>query len=297
MLWFYGGALQTGSISSFDGSSFAANQDIILVASQYRLGVFGFPGNVSGLPPDELNAGFRDQKMALRWIQENIASFGGDPKRVTIFGESAGAVSVDAQLVSELVNPPFHAAILQSGGLHTFNRVALGVGTAVTGLGTGNKKDEPPFLTLAKNLSCTGTDYVACVRQKPAMTVKSAVLGLNIMFPPVDDGQQTSVFDSDSARRAGRTAKVPILIGSTFQEGNIFPASNLASKSLNEWSKLIYPNSTADQNAVNTAYAVGSSPETMTSTDAIRQLQSDFQFACITTYDSNIISSMNICKH
>src|SRR5690242_4678651 len=102
MLWFYGGALSFGSINGVDGSSFAANQDVILVAPNYRLGVFGFPGNVSGLPPDELNPGFRDQKMVLRWVQENIASFGGDPTKVTIFGESAGAVSVDSHLMSEL---------------------------------------------------------------------------------------------------------------------------------------------------------------------------------------------------
>lgn len=294
MLWFYGGALSTGSIRSVDGSSLAANQDVILVACNYRLGVFGFPGNVSGLPDDELNPGFRDQKMALRWIHENIASFGGDPAKVTIFGESAGAVSVDSHLMSELRDPPFRAAIMQSGGLHTFNRIALGVGVSVTGLGTGNKAAEPPLLTLARYMNCSADTAVACLQAKPLAELKSAVLGLNLLFPPVDDGGQTSVADTDSARRAGRTARVPVLIGSTFKEGAIFPAKALQAKSLEQWAQAIYPSSAADASAVARAYAVGSSAETQTADDAVRLLHSDFQFACTTTYDSNMLATISI---
>jgi carboxylesterase type B len=295
MLWFYGGALAFGSIKDVDGSSFAANQDIILVACNYRLGVFGFPGNASGLPSDELNPGFRDQKMAMRWIQENISRFGGDPTKVTIFGESAGAVSVDSHIISELTpNPPFRAAILQSGGLHTFNRVALGVGVSVTGLGTGNKAGEPPFLTLAKYMNCSEEDAVSCLQSKPLASVKSAVLDLNLLFAPVDDGAKTSVADTDSARRAGRTARVPVLIGSTFMEGNIFPAKALQQKTVEGWANAVYPNNSTAAAAVANAYSVGSSWQTQTPDDAIRLLHSDFQFACTTTYDSNIMASIGI---
>ncbi|KAH6617503.1 Alpha/Beta hydrolase protein, partial [Chaetomium tenue] len=295
MLWFYGGALSFGSIRDVDGSSFAANQDIILVACNYRLGAFGFPGNVSGLPPDELNPGFRDQKMALKWIQENIARFGGDPTKVTIFGESAGAVSVDSHLISELDDhPPFRAAILQSGGLHTFNRIALGVGVSVTGLGTGNKPGEAPFLTLAKHMNCSEEDAVSCLQSKPLASVKSAVLTLNLLFAPVDDGAKTSVADTDSARRAGRTAKVPVLIGSTFMEGNIFPAGALQQKTAEGWAEVIYPDNSTAAAAVAAAYAVGSSWQAGTPDEAVRLLHSDFQFACTTTYDSNIMASIGI---
>jgi len=294
MLWFYGGALSTGSITSVDGSSLAANQDVIVVACNYRLGVLGFPGNVSGLPDDELNPGFRDQKMALRWIQENIARFGGDPAKVTIFGESAGAVSVDSHLMSELHKPPFRAAIMQSGGLHTFNRIALGVGVSVTGLGTGNKAGEPPLLTLARYMNCSAATAVACLQAKPLAELKSAVLGLNLMFSPVDDGGQTSVADTDSARRAGRTARVPVLLGSTFMEGGIFPAKALQAKSVEQWAQAIYPSNAAGASAVAHAYAVGSSAETQTANEAVKLLHSDFQFACTTTYDSNILAAIGI---
>ncbi|KAK3291570.1 Carboxylesterase [Chaetomium fimeti] len=295
MLWFYGGALSFGSITDVDGSSFAANQDIILVACNYRLGVFGFPGNVSGLSPDELNPGFRDQKMAMRWIQENISRFGGDPTKVTIFGESAGAVSADSHLISELSDhPPFRAAILQSGGLHTFNRVALGVGVSVTGMGTGNKAGEAPFLTLAKYLNCSEENAVPCLQSKPMALVKSAVLTLNLLFSPVDDGGKTSVADTDSARRAGRTARVPVLVGSTFMEGNIFSDKTLQQKTLEGWADVIYPNNPTAAAAVVNAYSVGSSWQAQTPDDAVRLLHSDFHFACTTTYDSNIMATIDI---
>ncbi len=294
MLWFHGGALQSGSISQFDGSSLAANGDVIVVASQYRLGVFGFPGNVSGLPADGLNPGFRDQKAALQWTQKNIASFGGDKTRVTIFGESAGAVSVDAQLLSEVDKPQFHAAILQSGGLHTFNRVALGVGVYVTGLGTGNKPDEAPFTTLARALNCATGSTLTCVQSQTAANIKSAVQSVNLLFPPVDDNGQSSVADSDAARRAGRTAKVPVLIGSTFQEGNILPQSAITARSLVQWAQLIYPGNTTLQNAITRAYAVGTSWQIQSEADASKLLHSDFQFACTTTYDSDMISDLGI---
>lgn len=295
LVWWHGGALQMGSISGTDGSSLAANEDIVVVASQYRLSVFGFPGNVSGLPADELNAGFRDQKTTLQWIHDNIAAFGGDKTRVTIAGDSAGAVSADAQLMSEPFDKPlFHAAILQSGGLHTFNRVVLGVGPYSTGLGTGNKKDEAPFLTLARSMGCATDEALACVQSKPAAEVRSAVSRVNLLFPPVDDGGLSSVGDSASARRAGRTAKVPVLIGSTFEEGNIFPQNNIASKSFDEWIDIIYPNNTSLQAEVAKAYAVGTSWQINSETRARDLLHSDYQFACITAYDANLMASLDV---
>ncbi|KAH6634712.1 Alpha/Beta hydrolase protein [Chaetomium sp. MPI-SDFR-AT-0129] len=309
LLWFYGGALAFGSILPTSGTSLAANQDIILVACNYRLGVFGFPGSASlGLPSNELNPGFRDQKMALRWIRENIEQFGGDPGKVTIFGESAGGVSVDSQLLSywqddgeggegegeETEKVPFRGAVLQSGGLHTFNRIALGVGVEVTGMGTGNREGEEPFVTLAKSLGCGEGDVVACVQGKEVEEVKNAVLDLNLLFAPVDDGGQTSVGDSDSARRAGRTVKVPVLIGSTFFEGGIFSDAALQATSLAEWADVIYPDNATAAKAVVEAYAVGSSWDVATEEEAVKLLHSDFQFACTTTYDADMIAGIDI---
>jgi carboxylesterase type B len=295
MIWWYGGALQGGSVSGFDGSSLAANGDVVVLASNYRVGVFGFPGNVSGIPADELNAGFRDQKRALQWIQDNIASFGGDKNRVTIFGDSAGAVSVDSQLLSEPFDKPlFHSAILHSGGLHTFNRIALDIGPYSTGLGTGNKKDEAPFLTLAKALECPVEQALQCVQSKTVTEVKAGVSKVNLLFPPVDDDGLSSVDDSDSARRAGRMVKVPSMVGSTFSEGDIFPENLISSKSVEEWVKIIYPRSESNRKAVLDAYAVGTSYMIQTTSQARRLLHSDYQFACTSTYDADIMASAGI---
>lgn len=295
MIWWYGGALQGGSVSGFDGSALAANGDVVVLASNYRVGVFGFPGNVSGIPADELNAGFRDQKRALQWIQDNIASFGGDKKRVTIFGDSAGAVSVDSQLLSEPFNKPlFHSAILHSGGLHTFNRIALDIGPYSTGLGTGNKKDEAPFLTLAKALECPVDQALQCVQSKNVTEVKAGVAKVNLLFPPVDDDALSSVDDSDSARRAKQMVKVPTIVGSTFSEGDIFPENLISSKSIEEWVQIIYPRSESNQKAVLDAYAIGTSPMTQTVSQARRLLHSDYQFACTSTYDADIMASVGI---
>ncbi|XP_036087182.1 carboxylesterase 5A isoform X3 [Rousettus aegyptiacus] len=113
MVWLPGGAFQTGSASIFDGSALAAYEDVLVVTTQYRLGMFGFfnTGDKHALG----NWAFMDQLATLTWVQENIASFGGDPRSVTIFGESAGAISVSGLILSPLANGLFHKAIMESG--------------------------------------------------------------------------------------------------------------------------------------------------------------------------------------
>lgn len=137
---------------------------------------------------------------------------------------------------------------------------------------------------------------VACVQGKDVEEVKNAVLDLNLLFAPVDDGGQTSVGDSDSARRAGRTVKVPVLIGSTFFEGGIFSDAALQAKSLKEWADVIYPDNTTAAKAVVEAYAVGSSWDVATEEEAVKLLHSDFQFACTTTYDADMIAGIDMRK-
>ena len=121
MVWIHGGAFVFGSGSrpDFSGVPFA-KQGVILVTFNYRLGrlgFFAFPA-LSREHPDELkgNYAYMDQIAALKWVQQNIAAFGGDPKNVTIFGESAGGVSVHTHLTSPLSRGLFQKAISQSGG-------------------------------------------------------------------------------------------------------------------------------------------------------------------------------------
>lgn len=112
MVWIHGGALTRGSsaVPVYDGSAFARD-GVVLVSVNYRLGVLGY-----GLFPDApANRGLLDQIAALTWVRENIAAFGGDPGRVTVFGESAGAISVGALLAAPRAAGLFHQAVLQSG--------------------------------------------------------------------------------------------------------------------------------------------------------------------------------------
>ncbi|XP_032440594.1 putative inactive carboxylesterase 4 [Xiphophorus hellerii] len=113
MVWIHGGGFVIGSASSFDGSALAAYQDVVVVLIQYRLGVLGFLSTGDEHMPG--NFGLLDQIQALKWVKENIHSFGGNPDLVTIFGVSAGGISVSLLLLSPLSDGLFHRAIAQSG--------------------------------------------------------------------------------------------------------------------------------------------------------------------------------------
>ncbi|MGW2514144.1 carboxylesterase/lipase family protein [Streptomyces scopuliridis] len=124
MVWLHGGSFTngSGSASAYDAGAFARD-GVVSVTLNYRLGTDGFlrlPGR-----PD--NRGLLDQIAALRWLRDNIASFGGDADRVTVFGESAGAMSIGALLTTEAARGLFHRAILQSGACHHFLRPSSAV--------------------------------------------------------------------------------------------------------------------------------------------------------------------------
>ncbi|KIV78038.1 hypothetical protein PV11_09801 [Exophiala sideris] len=212
MAWIYGGSLQFGFNSAvyYDGSSFATNQDVIIVTLNYRTNVFGFP-NSPELPLAKRNLGFLDQRFALDWIQRNIAAFGGDPQKVTIFGESAGAASVDILVTStpENQNPPFRAAIMESGQSSFYI----------------NPTNAPTsWLTLAAALNCTESypqSNLTCLRAANASVIKSTIEHLALAFTPVSDNV-TMLRYPEAARVNKSIAPVPILSGTNANEGTIF---------------------------------------------------------------------------
>ncbi|NBO64003.1 MAG: carboxylesterase family protein [Acidobacteria bacterium] len=156
MVWIHGGSLTRGSGAgeTYDGSNFA-KRGVVLVTINYRLGPLGYLAHpaLSAESPDRVsgNYGLLDQVAALQWVQRNIAEFGGDPKRVTIFGESAGSWSVNALVASPLAKGLFHRAIGQSGGW-------FGAGVRLSEAEKGGER----FAQAA------GTSTIAALRELPA---------------------------------------------------------------------------------------------------------------------------------
>lgn len=147
MVWFHGGGFASGSggVEHY-GPDYLVTENVVLVTVNYRLGPFGFLYMEEAAPG---NAGLKDQVAALRWVQKNIAVFGGNPRNVTIFGESAGGASVQLHMLSPMSKGLFHRAIAQSGA--ALNPWAI--------------QTEPAETTrrLARALGCTKTDPFAIV--------------------------------------------------------------------------------------------------------------------------------------
>lgn len=119
LAWIHGGGFNFGSASydNYTGAATAASTGLVVVSFNYRLGALGFLNAESPQAPG--NMGLLDQNLALRWVQENIAEFGGDPSRVTLFGQSAGAMSVHGHVLSPLSRGLFSKAVMLSGTLQT----------------------------------------------------------------------------------------------------------------------------------------------------------------------------------
>jgi para-nitrobenzyl esterase len=226
MVWIHGGAFVAGSgnVVWYDGSNLARTGDVVVVTINYRLGALGFL-HLGHLEPDLAGSGangIRDQVAALEWVRDNIAAFGGDPGRVTIFGESAGGMSVGTLLGTPAAAGLFHAAIAQSGAAH--HNHLPDVAEWVTG----------GFLD-ALGLSPTSADALATVPVEDVLRAQAAIEqrvqadgrrdegpGVGALtFQPVVDGAVLPAPALDAVR-AGSAAGVPLVAGSNADEWNLF---------------------------------------------------------------------------
>lgn len=214
MVWFYGGAFQVGGEIYYDGTALAGMNNVILVVPNYRVSIWGFLsfGKSSKCPG---NRGIRDQQLALKWVQENIESFGGDKSNVTIFGESAGGISVHFHLLSPLSRGLFHKAISHSGqammpaGMFVSERQnAEALAYMLKELGI-DEKDEAKLLDILQKIP---VEKFATLQGR--MTV-------NGFFHPVLDGEvlvkkpHQRMLDMD-------VPKIPYMIGYNMTEGQYF---------------------------------------------------------------------------
>jgi para-nitrobenzyl esterase len=205
MVWIHGGGFQAGAGGEprHDGEAFA-RQGVVLVTVNYRLGVFGFLSHPELTRESGRNAsgnyGLLDQVEALRWVQANVAAFGGDPGNVTIFGESAGSLSVSALMVSPLARGLFHKAIGESGA---YFRATEGLSLAP------RSETEQAGATFVSSL---GAESIAAARAMTGDAVLQAALKVQPWFAPNVDGYVLTEA-VNSAFSAGRQSRVPLLAG------------------------------------------------------------------------------------
>ena len=222
IVWIYGGGFVNGGSSPpvYAGDSFA-RKGVIMVSFNYRLGRFGFFGfpalSQANADNGQLgNYGYMDQIAALKWVQRNIAAFGGDPAKVTIFGESAGGGSVHVLLTSPQSQGLFRGAIIESGG---------GRGNLMGDRDLHTDKPNMPSsetlgVNFAKKHGVTGTDADALARLR-ALSADEVNDGLGMMQMqaaadtyggPMVDGHIVTE-SPQAAYLAGHQAKVPVIIG------------------------------------------------------------------------------------
>ncbi|XP_070469770.1 liver carboxylesterase-like isoform X4 [Equus przewalskii] len=176
MVWIHGGGLMIGGASTYDGLALSAHENVVVVTIQYRLGIWGFFSTGDEHSPG--NWGHLDQVAALRWVQENIANFGGDPGSVTIFGESAGGESVSVLVLSPLAKNLFHRAISESGVAFTAGLVQK-----------DSKAAAQQIAVFAGCKTATSAVIVHCLRQKTEDELLETSVKMSHPFlPAVVDG-------------------------------------------------------------------------------------------------------------
>ncbi|EMD39510.1 hypothetical protein CERSUDRAFT_80903 [Gelatoporia subvermispora B] len=224
-VWIFGGGFQAGSNSADDGGvivqrSIELGEPIVYVSMNYRISAFGFLASKEVEEAEVGNIGLWDQRQALRWVQEYISTFGGNPANVTIGGESAGAISVGLQMVTNGGNTEglFRAAFMSSGS-------PVPVGNITHG--------QKYYDALVNDTGCFGTaDTLECLRQVPYEKLKAAVdkspnlsstQGVNLPWLPRADG----IFLTAPPQHLmlnGSVADIPFISGDCDDEGTAFSA-------------------------------------------------------------------------
>lgn len=205
MVWIHGGGMIQGGGAAYVADHFAAAGNVIVVTINYRLGAAGF----LTLPGVQGNYGLLDQQAALHWVRANIARFGGDPRAVTIAGESSGGRAVCTQLASPTARGLFRAAISQSASYRDCAAIPV-------------KNAETTGQSFAAALGCAGTDSDAvldCLRAKTPKEILTAQSRYG--WGPVA-GDRVLPRQPAEAFAAGEQIKVPALFGTTREEGRYF---------------------------------------------------------------------------
>ncbi|GJJ08500.1 hypothetical protein Clacol_002718 [Clathrus columnatus] len=229
LFWIFGGGFEEGDTSVNDGStvvarSIALGEPVIYVSANYRLNAFGFSASKEIKAAGIGNLGLRDQRFALQWVQTNIRLFGGDKTRVTIWGESAGAISVASHMVINGGNQEglFHGAFMVAGA--TSFHLESGSPVPMTDISAG----QPFFNQLVANTGCSGSpDILACLKVVPFDIFLNAVnespnllgfMSLQLAWLPRIDGDLIAENPQDSLVK-GAFSNIPFANGDCDDEG------------------------------------------------------------------------------
>ncbi len=234
MVWIHGGAFTIGSGSDpmYDSGSLAARGDVVLVTINYRLGMLGFLNLkevTGGKIPATGNEGLLDQVAALKWVKDNIAAFGGDPANITVFGESAGGMSIGCLMAMPSAKGYFHKGILESGVGSTAGPLDEAAGVAgqfleLAGISGDNVK-ALRALTVQQLL-----DVEMKLRTGKAGPGEIAKITATA---PVIDGEVIPDVPNEVARR-GSAKDIPAIIGTNLEEWKLFGAMQPGINKLDE---------------------------------------------------------------
>ncbi|KAJ6554989.1 carotenoid ester lipase precursor [Mycena vulgaris] len=260
VVWIFGGGFELGSPAMYDGvpivqRSIEMGEPVIYVSMNYRVSAFGFLASKEVRAAGVGNLGLQDQRQAFRWVQKYITAFGGDPTKVTIWGESAGAMSVSLHM---LANDGDNEGLFRAGFMESGSPIPVGP------LENGQKY----YDAIVQQTGCSGSaDTLACLRTVPFAQLKAAqdaspflfsYQSLMIAWLPREDG----VFLTDNPQRLvqqGKVSPVPFITGDCDDEGTLFSLSTLNITTDGEFLEYISTNwlpqaSTAQMQTMDTLY-------------------------------------------
>ncbi|KAJ5162518.1 secreted lipase [Penicillium capsulatum] len=229
LVWIFGGGFETGSTGIYDGSSIVSasvdlDMPVIFVAMNYRVGGFGFMPGSEILKDGAANLGLLDQRLALEWVADNIHEFGGDPSKVTIWGESAGSISVFDQMALFDGNHTYKGSPLFRGGI-------MNSGSMVPADEVDGVKGQQVYDTVIRKAGCDkAQDSLQCLRELDYTSFLNAagsvpsILGYNsvaLSYLPRPDGKVLTQ-SPDKVVTSGKYASVPFIVGDQEDEGTIF---------------------------------------------------------------------------
>ncbi len=233
LFWIHGGGFTGGSGSSamYKGSRLSARGNVVVVTTNYRLGALGFLNLnevTRGRIPATGNEGLLDQAAALEWVRRNIASFGGDPGNVTIFGESAGSMSVGCQLTLPRSKGLFRRAILQSGATNSTRTPQKAAPVTEQLLAILNIK--PTDIDALYSLP---VERLLAAQQELMPRLQKRGQSPGLALQPVIDGTILPMLPLDAVRK-GVAAATPIIVGTNLDEWNVVNARNPEIQNMDE---------------------------------------------------------------